>query len=268
MKIDKRHLSTLSIVAGMFLTIIGLVAISLYVYSSVVSLAQTDKSAIFWFLPFLFIGTTLVGAGVYFIYIGIKSFKNEFFYQLSVKSLAALSIIILISFTAIIISELSANKNGKAGTDRDLQTENHQEVTGIEITDTDETKVNISVKTHGENSGDYQFTLKAYNNQAVFLELSYDVTLNRSENELFRIIRFEDLFRKCLSEFKNSTIYICTENAGTRNSEMKIEAIIKPLQNSDAKFSISDLTSTGTASIYLDTFNDNGMVQVQHIRLE
>ncbi|MGF1670326.1 MAG: hypothetical protein ACFCU6_07755, partial [Balneolaceae bacterium] len=78
----------------------------------------------------------------------------------------------------------------------------------------------------------------------------------------------EDLFRKCLSEFKNSNIYICTENAGTRNSEIKIEAAVIPVAlDRNVLFSIEPAPS-GIASIFLDTFNDNGEVQVQHIRFK
>ncbi len=209
-----------------------------------------------------------MGAGVYLLYIGIKSFKNEFFYQLSVKSLAVLSIILFISFAAILISEYTANKNDEALTSSNLETAAHQKVTGIEVTDADETKLNVSVKTHGEHSGPYQFTLKAYNNQAVFLELSYDITLTQTENELFRTIRFEELFRKCLSEFKNSTIYFCTENAGTRNSEMKIEAAVIPAGLDRNVLFSTEPAPSENASIFLDTFNDNGEVQVQHVRFK
>jgi hypothetical protein len=96
-----------SILSGIILALIGLLGIGFYLYSGITALNQPDKSALFWFLPFLFFGIMLVGGGVYFFIIGIRSRKaNESDYRLAKTSLIILTILIIIIIAFGIINSI------------------------------------------------------------------------------------------------------------------------------------------------------------------
>ena len=95
--------SLFAILAGIMLSSIGLLGISFYFYSGLQALEQPDKSELFWFLPFLFFGTMLIGCGIYFFIIGIRSRSgNESDYKLAKNSLIILTLL-LIALLAIVI---------------------------------------------------------------------------------------------------------------------------------------------------------------------
>ncbi len=71
----------------------GMLGIGVYLFSGIAVLDQPDKSIIFWYLPILFIGITLLGLAVYFIIIGLKSLKGkDNDYRLAKNSLIILSV--------------------------------------------------------------------------------------------------------------------------------------------------------------------------------
>jgi len=92
--INKQKLiSIFSILSGIILALTGTWGIGVYFYSGIAVLEQPDKSIIFWYLPILFIGITLLGLAVYFIIIGRRSLKGkESDYRLAKNSLIMLSI--------------------------------------------------------------------------------------------------------------------------------------------------------------------------------
>jgi len=87
-----------SILSGILLALCGIFGVSFYLNSVISSVDQADRSSIFWFLPFLFIGIILVGGGVYFFIIGIRSLKGGKSDYLLAKN----SVIILTLFMIII----------------------------------------------------------------------------------------------------------------------------------------------------------------------
>ena len=96
--INKQKLiPSLSVLSGIILSFIGLLGIGFYLYSGIKALGQTDKSELFWFIPFLFFGIMLVGGGVYFFIIGNRARQgNESEYQLAKNSVIVLAILIII----------------------------------------------------------------------------------------------------------------------------------------------------------------------------
>jgi hypothetical protein len=90
-------ISIFSILSGIIFALIGILGIGVYLFSGIAVLDQPDKSVIFWYLPILFIGITLLGIAVYFIIIGFKSLRgSESEYRLAKNSLIVLTIIICI----------------------------------------------------------------------------------------------------------------------------------------------------------------------------
>jgi len=98
--INKHKLISISsILLGILLALCGIFGVSYYLHSVISSVNQPDRSSIFWFLPFLFFGIILVGGGVYFFIIGIRSVKGGESDYLLAKN----SVIILTLFMIIII---------------------------------------------------------------------------------------------------------------------------------------------------------------------
>jgi len=93
----QKLISTFSILSGIILALMGMLGIGVYLFSGIAVLDQPDKSIIFWYLPILFIGITLLVIAVYFIIIGFKSFRgSESEYRLAKNSLMVLTVIICI----------------------------------------------------------------------------------------------------------------------------------------------------------------------------
>ena len=88
----QKLISTFSILSGIILALMGMLGIGVYLFSGIAVLDQPDKSIIFWYLPILFIGITLLGLAVYFIIIGRRSLKGkESDYRLAKNSLIILT---------------------------------------------------------------------------------------------------------------------------------------------------------------------------------
>jgi hypothetical protein len=83
------------------------VSIGFYVYSGITALDKPDKSELFWFLPFLFFGIMLIGGGVYFFIIGIRSRRgNESDYKLAKISILILTLLITILLSIGILNSI------------------------------------------------------------------------------------------------------------------------------------------------------------------
>jgi heme/copper-type cytochrome/quinol oxidase subunit 1 len=106
--INKQKLIAIfSTLSGIILTLMGMLGIGFYLYSGLTSLDQPDKSGLFWFLPFLFIGIILVGGGVYFFIIGIRSRKGDKSdYMLAKVSIIIFSILIIIVIAIGIVNSI------------------------------------------------------------------------------------------------------------------------------------------------------------------
>jgi hypothetical protein len=98
---------TLSYLSGIILSLMGLLGIGFYLYSGIKALGQPDKSELFWFLPFLFFGTMLLGGGVYFFIIGNRPSKgNESDYRLAKNSVIILTMLIIVVIIFGIINSI------------------------------------------------------------------------------------------------------------------------------------------------------------------
>ena len=99
MEMINKHklISISSILSGILLALCGIFGVSIYLHTVISSVDHADRSSIFWFLPFLFIGTILVGGGVYFLIIGTRSVKGgESDYLLAKNSVIILTLFIII----------------------------------------------------------------------------------------------------------------------------------------------------------------------------
>jgi hypothetical protein len=104
---NQKLIPLLSILSGIALALIGLLGIGSYAYSGITALNKPDKSELFWFLPLLFFGIMLIGGGVYFTIIGIRSRGgNESDYKLAKNSLIIFTLLIIILLAIGILSSI------------------------------------------------------------------------------------------------------------------------------------------------------------------
>jgi hypothetical protein len=95
-------ISIITIISGVVLITCGSIGIGIYAYSVIDSLNKPDKSLIFWYLPFFFVGFASFVTGIFYYKTGHKSIMgNETAIKQSKYMLFGL--MILIGFLMILV---------------------------------------------------------------------------------------------------------------------------------------------------------------------
>ena len=269
MPASRKFIAISSVTVGVLLVLLGITSIGFYIYSVIDVLNKADKSIIFWYLVFVLIGITLVPAGIYFIWIGYKSSKEENYTGLAKYSLGGLGAIILVVILSVTFREWSADKTRaerikQEEVQKSLAAGMHH-IERIEIDEFDQTGFSFSVHISEGEEGIYQLKTSIDDGQAVFLEEAEDIELDRSKTKATRYVSFEQLFQKCFDEFHESNIYVCIENTGAK-SFFTLESqliLIKDKQQkiTHIKNNVS-MTSVGKTEFAMDTFTENMKVKV------
>jgi len=269
MPYSKKFIAISSTIVGVVLFLLGIANIGFYVYSVVDAQDKADQSVIFWYLFFVFMGITLVCAGIYFIWIGYKSRKEENYAELVKYLLSGLAAVLVVMILAGTFSEWSAAKKRSKRIEQEevrnsLAAEMHH-IDRIEINKFDQTGFSFSVHISEGLEGSYRLKTSIDNKQAVFLEEAEEVSLDNSKTRITRHISFEQLFQKCFDEFQGSNIYVCIENTGAKSLfTLKLQLIL--IEDKEQIITkIRDevmLTSTGKTEFSMDTFTKNRQVKV------
>ena len=105
----QKLISIFSILSGIIFALMGMLGIGVYLSSGIAVLDEPDKSIIFWYLPILFIGITILGGAVYFVIIGIRSLKGkESDYRLAKNSIIILTVCFFILLVIGIVKSIFA----------------------------------------------------------------------------------------------------------------------------------------------------------------
>jgi hypothetical protein len=262
----KNNLISISaIIAGLLLVLTGTVAIGFYILTVIESLDQVDKSGIFWLLPLAFIGIFLLLLGIYFLTIGVKSINNQEYQRTAFVSVITLGICVTLLFAGLYVSKYSADKARADIMKEEAMLKELQRLTALSIMEANTEGLTVSVATHGSHSSNYNLHLLVFNSQANFWESISTVELNLHENEIVRHISFDEIFSKCSSEFKNSaSVYVCVNNAGTRNTKFIISAKLTADEFINTELASSILET----SFSLDTFTQNHSVSIQKVAIK
>ena len=273
MKASRKFIAISSITAGVLLFLLGIASIGFYIYSVVDALEKADQSVIFWYLIFVLMGITLVAAGIYLIWIGYKSSKEENYAGLTKYSLVVLGAIIVVLILSGTFSEWSADKARserikQEEVQKSLEAEMHH-IELIEIDEFDLTGFSFAVHISEGTGGSYHLKTSIDDGQAVFLEETEEIELDSSKKKVIRYVSFEQLFQKCFDEFQGSNIYVCIENTGAK-SFFRLESqliLIKDKQQTitNIRNNVS-LTSAGKTEFSLDTFTKDMEVKVDDFR--
>ena len=106
---NQKLISIFSILSGIIFALMWMLGIGVYLFSGIAVLDQPDKSIIFWYLPILFLGITILGLAVYFVIIGIRSLKGkESDYNLAKSSLTILTVCFFILLVIGIVKSIFA----------------------------------------------------------------------------------------------------------------------------------------------------------------
>jgi hypothetical protein len=241
----------------------------MYVYSVIDALDQADQSVIFWYLVFVLIGITLVGLGIYFIWIGYRSSKEESYTRSAKYSLVGLGAITILLILSGTFSEWSADK---ARLERIKQEEVQRSLSAgmhhierVEIDEFDQRGFSFSVHISEGVEGSYRLKTSIYEGQTLFLEQTKQIGLDSSKTKIEYYVNFEQLFQKCFGEFRGGNIYVCTDNTGATSFLTLESQLILNEDQPQANTNIMNhesLTSTGKTKFSIDTFTKDMEVKV------
>lgn len=273
MKATRKFIAITSIIVGVLLSLLGIASIGFYIYSVIDALGKADQSVIFWYLIFVFIGITLVGTGIYFIWIGYKSNKEQNYTGLAKYSLIILSTIIGVLLLFGALSEWSADKTRSErikleALQQSLAADMHY-IERIKIDEFNQAGFSFSIHLSEGVEGSYRLKTSIDDGQTVFLEKAEEINLDSSETNVIRYVSFDQLFQKCFDTSLKSDNYICIENTGTK-SFFKIESqltliIDKHQKINNTKHNLS-FTSMGKTKFSLDTFTKDMKVTVNNFQ--
>lgn len=266
---SRKFVVAISIVVGVVLFLLGIASIGFYIYSVVDALGKADQSVIFWYLIFVLMGITLVGSGLYFVWIGYKSSKEKNYAGLTKYSLVVLGAIIVVLILSGTFSEWYADKTRserikQEEVQKSLAVEIHQ-IKLIEIDEFDQTGFSFAVHVSEGAEGSYRLKTSIDDGQAVFLEEAEEIELDSSKTMLIRYVSFKQLFLKCFDEFQGSNNYVCIENTGSKTFftlETQLILIKNKQQITKNLMNNESLTSVGKTKFSLDTFTNDMEVKV------
>ena len=274
---SRKIFTLLSILAGVFLTLLGLACIGFYIAAVIAALGQPDRSIVFWYLVFPMIGVPLVGTGIYFFVIGIKAYKDPAQYLTQLRySLIVLGGVVLVVSSLAILDQVQTDRQRHAMAHQEavrstLKEEMHR-IAGVTIDHHDTGGFTFSITVAPGLPGSYRLVTEVANSQAVFLEETQMMSLDSGEKRLIRHVPFDRLFRKCADSFRDSNVYVCIENTGAK-SVFTIESQLTLLRDQKGAVDVIDargsaLDSVGKTGFSLDTFTGPHGVRVEHFQAE
>lgn len=273
----QKLISTISIIVGTVLIIVGLFSAGFYVKTVIDSLSQADQSLIFWFLIFLFMGIGLLAVGIFFIITGVMSLRgNVSAYKVVKYSLIVFVIVLSILIISIIINSIKLEKNETHRTQQEeiesYLNDRMQKIKLIEITDNDEIGFKLLIKTTGGLEGKYALQISINDEQATFLELAESINFDSNIQTIQKKVDYINLFQKCFNELKESNVYVCVESAGTSGIKFEINAKLILIEDNEEKMKNLDNNynleqSNVETEFIVDTFTKDGKVVVEKFRL-
>lgn len=264
MKIS-RFIPTMSIFSGILIILGGLSLIGFYIYAAFQSLDQSDKSLIFWYLPFVFFGLLLNAAGAYFIAIGKKARTEPDFFRLSRNSLIILGGVIILTLAYILIGE---NRADQTRNELQLQHQIRSDLHTIDEVRFENLTTNgftLYISASGNLVGEYQIGINIFDSRDQLYQYadSFLLTTNESETEIGFL--FDEIFHTCKNSNQPNLSYFCVDNAGTNNLELNISITLKPYKIEGIELPAGGVESSWSTSLLLDTFTRSGIVEVESV---
>lgn len=270
---SQKFIAFVSTVVGVVLCLLGLSSIGFYIYSVIGALDQADQSVIFWYLIFVLIGITLAGSGIYFIWLGYKTSKEERYTRSAKYSLGGLAAIITVINLSGAFNEWSADKARPERIEledvQDSLSAGMHHIQRIELDGSDRSGFQFTIYISEGAEGRYRLKTSIYDDKALFLEKADQIELDRSETQISHFVGYEQLFQKCFDEFRGKNIYVCIDNTGA-TSFLTLESrliLIEDKQKTNTNLlDNGNLTSASKTDFSIDTFTKDDQVKVTHFQ--
>lgn len=260
-----RLLPLLSCLVGAALTALGLLAIVSYIRAAI-----TDLSMLFWGLFLPVVGVAMLGFGAGLLVLGRKAWRGDAGAQrLAGHSLLGLAILATILGVAGHFRQQRMQAEGHVFAQADQlradRERNARKLGQLDVALSGNDSILVRATPTPGLDGHYRFTLKVFNDQAVFVESSRELSLQGAVSPIAKRLRFADIFAKC---FTNVPIeaYTCVRNTEARDS-YTVRAYLELVDDgrgSDALYGSRPIPiqSIRTVELTLDTRTSDHAVMV------
>jgi hypothetical protein len=261
----KKFLSFLSIILSIVTALAGLWPIGLYIYQAFESIGEADKSLLFWGMPILFIGLSILAAGIVFSVISIKSLRSNTAYRWAMIMLVAWVIVVpLLVMGSLRSDELGRQRSAEIKA-QDTSLASANKISNVAILSNDSTGFNLCLTTSGGFEGDYKLTIAVSSDPITLLEITEDRQLGANAVTTDTRIDYNDLFARCGRDLQNSTAHVCINNT-LADTVLKIKTELIPIRAADTSIPNNKLitaTSSQQIQIILETENRNNEIIVR-----
>jgi hypothetical protein len=252
--------------------------VGVYINTYINTLDQVDRSPIFWYVIILFLGIGLVVAGIFFLVIGIYSFKgNTAAYTLTKYSLIVFVGMVCLFSIRLVLNEFVARQRATPIAQQEemenKRSNSVQKIKSLSIIDNDEDGFTLGIITTQGTEDTYRLIISIRDSEATFQEYVERFEADSGGQIFQKRVEFSELFQTCFDELEDSVVSVCTEGAGTSGSKFTVTAELESIDKSGGKD--GDLEKTidpGKSGVqthfYVDTYTENGEVTVENFRLE
>lgn len=236
---------------------------------------DSDRSMLYWlsFLPVL--GTGLLGAGAFFVAIGLLARRGS----AVAIALARYSLIALAALAAVgaLGSYLQGQREDEAGRARaeDERLRAHRlhrarRLERLELDVADNQQLTLRARPIDGLDGSYRWTLTLSAGRTVFHEESQVLRLHGPAEPIVRALKFDTLFARCFTQGSASHAHVCARDAGAEDLYI-VAAGLELIEDARGVVSASALRhepirSTASAELEIDTMTTQREVIVKHVR--
>ena len=262
----KQIIPALSVITGILLVLGGVTLLISYINKAVESFGQADSSLVFWHIPILFLGLMLSVAGAFFITISFKARTEPALYRLSGNSLLVLPFVLILAATLVWIGEFRADQARANHQEQQRILSEIMDIQKVEIRNLTTQSFTLYLLTEGEQTGEYEMTVKVFDSQDELYEISELHLMNSPGYEITTEHTFDNIFEACADSNSKNLSYFCVDNAGTNSAELKISVTLKPRSLEKIELLPDDVETSWTTSLVLDTKTQNGLVNIETIK--
>lgn len=255
---------------------IGGAAIAGYLAQFIDSAEVADRSALFWHLPLLLLGISLVALAVLLLLAAWAAHRGHAASrQLCRLALTVLPLLALVWVGVAWIRADGARKQRAEWQRRQAVVERlvveRQQIESFAVTAREE-GLAWSVTTTGGRAGTYLLRLHAENTSAVLYRYTARVELGEAGRTLRHESPYTEFFARCFDGRDAEGLYVCVPNAGTSNRRFRLRAVLRPAGlDGEADRELAEhraaIASTAVRQAVVDTHTERGRVQVQRIMI-
>lgn len=266
------------ITVGAVLLLAGLAGLGFYVYTVIDVMGDADRSLIFWYLVFAEIGVGLLVAGGFFVGLAIWTHRDPEVHPVFLGgSLLALLMVGITGGVYLLVereSEKRARKHrAEARATRQELARTMHRLERLEVARLGEDGFTVRLAASGQRADTYRLTLTVASGRTEFLRTTEHLALAPGDTTFRRRVAYRDLFRTCDTLEDASRVAVCVDGAGTQDfwtvqARLTLRDEVSPGGPVSAALGPDWDRSSKRTQLVLDTFTENGIVEVRGARRE